>query len=134
MYKHLFRVILWLIGIMGVLALWIVNADVTVTHYTGSNISYTLNWNETFTWVWTITITDGVDTITILDRNLWATQAGTGCNYNSNWWTFCPVDPTYWYHFQWWNNHWFMLCGEVGCNTFPWWEKTWYYSFWTKYW
>ena len=107
MYKHLFRTALWLMGLMGTLAIWVVNAETTITHYTWSNISYTLNWNELFTWVWTITITDWTDTITILDRNLWAKKAWTGCK-DRNWWTVCAWwDDTYGYHFQRGNNYWF---------------------------
>lgn len=95
---------------MGMWSIWVVNAA-TVTHYTGSNISYVLNsWfdtQKTFTWVWTITIISWTDIITILDRNLWATAAGTGCE-DPNWKGLCKGwDSTYWYHFQWWNNYWF---------------------------
>ena len=82
------------------------NAAVTVTHNPNAWVSYTLNWNEHFT-AWIITITDWKDTITILDRNLWATAAWTGCE-DPNFWTACAGwDPTYWYHFQRWNNYWF---------------------------
>ena len=82
----------------------------TITHYTW-DISYTLNsWfntQKTFTWVGTITISNWIETITILDRNLWATAAGTGCDSTTNWNQYCPYDETYWYHFQRWNNYWF---------------------------
>jgi len=107
MKKNLLYTALWLMGLMGTLAIWVVSAETTITHYTWSNIEYRLNNNtEHFTWVWTITITSWTDTITILDRNLWATVAGTWCDYTTSWW-YCPYDETYWYHFQWWNNHWF---------------------------
>ena len=81
-----------------------VQDTVEVAHNPNAGVSYTLNWNENFT-AWTITITDWANTITMLDRNLWATAAGVGCkNSNSN----CPsTDSTYWYYFQWWNNYWF---------------------------
>lgn len=101
--KNFCYVVLWLFGIMGVLSMWVVNAATTITYYTGSNISYTLNWNELFTWVWTITITNWIDTITILDRNLWATTAWIWCQG-----TECESwDSAYWYLFQWGNNYWF---------------------------
>ena len=63
----------------------------------------------------TISICDpssnGTKCITMQDKNLWASEAWT--------WT-----SSYGYHFQWWNNHWF-LPGENGSDTFPWWESTW---------
>ncbi len=107
--KNFMYVILGFIGIVWILGIWTVDANATITHYTDSNISYTLNsWFATeklFTWVWTIVISDcesgqteDCTTITILDRNLWATVAGTG-------WM-----DSYWYHFQWWNNYWFKPC------------------------
>ena len=50
-------------------------------------------WNEFE--MWTITYTDTWwNSITILDRNLWAIERWTWVN-------------SYWYHFQWWNNYWF---------------------------
>ena len=121
--KNFIYVILEFIGIVRILGIWTVNAT-TITHYTGSNISYTLNsWFTTeklFTWVWTITISDceggqteDCTTITIFDRNLWATVAGTG-------WS-----DSYWYHFQWWNNYWFKPCISENCKDFPNGESTW---------
>ncbi len=59
------------------------------------DITYTdTNW-KVFTWIGTITFTVWDDTITILDRNLWATT-------NDTW-----NDDSLWYYFQWWNNYWF---------------------------
>ena len=106
MKKNLLYAALWLMGLMGTLAIWVVNAETIISHYTWSNIEYRLNdHTEHFTWVWTITITDWTDTITILDRNLWAKKAWTGCE-DSSWWTACAWwDDTYWYHFQRWNNY-----------------------------
>ena len=61
------------------------------------DITYTdTNW-KVFTWIWTITIRSWGETITILDRNLWATT-----NDISDTWS-------HWYYFQWWNNYWFSL-------------------------
>ena len=99
--KNLLYMALWFMGLVGGLVIWVVNAGTTITHYTGSDISYTLNWDELFTWVWTITITNWIDTITILDRNLWATVAGIWCQGSEceSW------DSTYWYLFQWGNNY-----------------------------
>lgn len=78
--------------------------DAAVVHNTW-NITYVdTNWKE-FTWIWTITFSDWEHTITMLDRNLWATVAWTWCD---NVWC---MDDSYWYLFQWWNNYWFSNTG-----------------------
>ena len=104
MSKQLFRTMLWAVWILVMVSMWVVNAqEVTAVHYTGSDIEYRLNNNtEHFTWVWTITITDWTDTITILDRNLWAIKAWTWCDFETNN-GYCAYDDTYGYHFQRWN-------------------------------
>ena len=51
-------------------------------------------------------------TITIMDRNIWATAAGTGCSDSDL--------STCWYHFQWWNNYWF--AHSWNWQIFPNWE------------
>ena len=71
-----------ILQILTVILSWIylncfVEAEVKIIYDTGVNISYYLNATENssweyFTWVWSITITDGDQAITILDRNLWA--------------------------------------------------------------
>ena len=70
-------------------------------------------WNEFE--MWTITYTDTWwDSITILDRNLWAIERWTWVN-------------SYWYHFQWWNNYWFqnditpkISSTKVDTNNYSW--------------
>ena len=61
----------------------------------------------------TISICDPNDStkcITMQDKHLWASEA----------WTWAS---SYWYHYQRWNNHWFLPCLESNwCETFPWWE------------
>lgn len=65
---------------------------VTITYDSGANITYIdTEWNE-FTGIWTITISNWIDNITMLDRNLWATTN----DINDTW--------SYWYYFQWWDN------------------------------
>ena len=127
-------------GIMGGLVAWEVNANASITHYTWSNISYSLNWNELFTWVGTITITYWTDKITILDRNLWATAAWIGCEDPNNiaWygWICKEGDRTYWYQFQWWNNYGFKGTGSIlsGAEKATWsgvYSNNWYY--WTTF-
>ena len=49
---------------------------------------------------WTITLDNWEESITIMDRNLWAETA----------WTW---EESYGYYFQWWNNHWFSLNSEI---------------------
>ena len=65
---------------------------------------------------WTITLTDWNDSIVIMDKNLWSEVAGTWEN-------------SYWYHYQWWNNHWFPLDDSI---------TTWYVLLsqeeWSHYW
>jgi len=79
------------------------------------------SWTEEFHHIWTdITICDpnnSTKCITIMDRNLWATKAGTTCSITDAW--ACG------YHFQWWNNHGFAPClsGNI-CYNFPWWETS----------
>ena len=49
---------------------------------------------------WTITLDNWEESITIMDKNLWADVA----------WTW---EESYWYYFQRWNNHWFQLNSEI---------------------
>ena len=49
---------------------------------------------------WTITLDNWEESITIMDRNLWAEIA----------WTW---EESYGYYFQWWNNHGFQLNSEI---------------------
>jgi len=100
---------------------WFVEAGIRIIYDTGVNISYYLNATENssweyFTWVWTITITDGDQAITILDRNLWAITNDI-TNIGS-----------YWYHFQRGNNWGFKLCSSNWCSNFLSWDygNTWY--------
>ena len=66
---------------------------------------------------WTITVysPDRSYWIVIQDKNLWATMTWHG-----------PTAATWsrWYHYQWWNNHWFESCYTNWCTDFPWGE-TW---------
>ena len=91
MHTHLIKSTLWLMGIMVTLAIWVVNAEPLVSEPYG-HIEYTLNGNENFeAQVITVTGDDGT-VITILDRNLWATGAGVGCEFDCT-----NEDSTYWY-------------------------------------
>ena len=133
----------------------------------------------------TLTICDPEDDtkcVTMMDRNLWATEAGTWCNIydyycsaglENEWFDnyencidictenrgdpigeceyYCTPEYkwyetveecqnnmaddfydcintnswTYWYHYQWWNNHGFAPCIDIkSCSTFPWWESS----------
>ena len=84
-----------------------VNEDITLYAKWVCAEGYIKNWNECLpvdTTQWTewynfnalnVTWSDGQVLFTIMDRNLWATQAWT--------WT----DSSYGYYYQWWNNYWF---------------------------
>ena len=75
---------------VGVLWFSKVNAESDFVHY------------ETIDGVDTITVCDVNDStkcITMMDRNLWATKAGTWCSATDTW--ACG------YHYQRWNNYWF---------------------------
>ena len=135
--KRLTYVVLWFLG-LNIISMWVVNAS--VVHYTGSNISFWLNsWTDAaqkFSWVWTITITDWTDTITMLDRNLWATEAWIGHDEGS--W----INPsTYWYHFQRWNNYGFrsdqvdinFKNSQVSGNLVNSWYMDWAFHWWYWY-
>ena len=68
-----------------------VNPDITMT-YADNVVTYVdAHWNEFEMWTITITDTTTSKSITMLDRNLWATD--------TKW------EDAYWYHFQWWNNY-----------------------------
>ena len=49
-------------------------APVPFIEYESGNITYVDTNGRVFSGIWTITITSGSDSITILDRNLWATE------------------------------------------------------------
>ena len=107
------RLLVWFLTLTLLWAAWMgsVNAETTITHYPDSNVEYTLNkWFTTesgFT-AWTITISDWETTITMLDRNLWASTSDT------------TSTGSYWYHFQRWNNYGFKPCSNGSwCSTFP---------------
>ena len=63
---------------------------------------YWENWNWEAVW------------ITIKAMNEWATVI----------WAKNVNTGSYWYHFQWWNNHGFESCYSNRWKTFPWWEWT----------
>lgn len=107
---------------------WSKNAEVTwmsaISYDSDANITYTdTEWNV-FTWIWIITITNWTSSISMLDRNLWATTN----DITKTW--------SYGYHFQWWNNYWFESCYISGCYWFPNDERTWStrVSWITRYW
>ena len=85
-----------------ILILWILNfTSASIVHNDDVTTYYDMEWNA-FP-VWSITVVnnrDSGDTITLLDRNLWATEY-----YNQN--LGSPNASSYWYFFQWWNNYWF---------------------------
>ena len=116
MKKNLFYTALWLMGLMGTLAIWVVNAETTISEPYG-HIDYKLNGNEDFE-AQVITITSWTDIITILDRNLWAKKAWTWCDYKTNWNAYCAYDDTYGYYFQRGNNYGFKPWCDLSWSTY----------------
>ena len=89
------------LAIVGTLLLWATSATSSYIHEVDGTISIcdpSSNWTKC---------------ITMQDKNLWASVA----------WTW---ESSYWYHFQRWNNHGFLPCDTHWCQTFPWWESTWW--------
>ena len=86
-------------------------------------------WVIVNTWIiynteeWTITLDNWEESITLMDRNLWAWMA----------WTW---EDSYWYYFQRWNNHGFQLNSEIETWTtlvsreesMQYWPNNWYDS------
>ena len=81
-----------------------------LTYNSKANISYIdTEWYE-FNGIWTITYSDQEwNSITMLDRNLWATKS----------WTW---EDSYWYYFWWWNNYWFKNGWDISNK----WKPNWY--------
>lgn len=84
---------------------------INMTHATSSYI-----YEKTVDGIETLTICDPNDTtacITMQDRNLWATTNDI------------TSDKSYWYHFQWWNNHGFKpwKVNTIDHVVFPNWES-----------
>jgi len=78
-----------------------------ISYNTNANITYIdTHWNE-FKNIWTITYSDNEwNSITMLDRNLWATES----------WLW---ENAYWYYFWFWNNYWFKEYWEINYNWNP---------------
>ena len=77
MYKHLFRAMLWLIGLMGTLSLWVVNAQSEpskdiVIEATATEANQTLTINKYFANAYTVSRCDGCETST-LSSDTWHT-------------------------------------------------------------
>ena len=112
---------LLLMGIMGTLLVWVVDAKsqvINITWFNGSTAwqliqSYTQNWDDLELYFlksdWT------TSHYTIMDRNMWATEP-----YNKNYNTTTINTASFWYHYQRWNNYGFEPCINTNtCNTFP---------------
>ena len=85
----------WVSALAEIWYVWAYAPDEIVTIYTSDkwNIKHNISKME-------LTLTkDNWDSITIMDRNLWATKY-----YNESWAT---ASEWYWNYFQWWNDYWF---------------------------
>ena len=109
----------------GAIFLWWTWSNGDVVHG-GVTIPAWSTWNKTYNAVWWdfedldayfISSTGNVSHYTMMDRNMWASEA-----YNGN--TSSPNTWSYGFHYQRWNNYGFESCYTEGCDTFPWWETT----------
>ena len=97
MTKNLFYTALWLMGLMGTLVIWVVNASNFVTTVPWLVVTWEQD-GQTFEY-WVLKFNDGSGhVIMLLDRNLWATMTWAWADANTG---------SYWFKYQWWNNHWF---------------------------
>jgi len=86
-------------AIAGTLLLWATSATSDYMHYQDGTISIC------------DPSSNGTKCITMQDKNLWATKAGTECSATDTW--ACGN------HFQWWNNYWFPIwCFEDYCEDY----------------
>ena len=121
MYKHLFRVVLWMIGVIGLMT-WITLAEYSqVINITWFDVDTPNQLIQSFTQkrddleLYFVSSTWSISHYTIMDRNMWATEVYNQDYNEPNTWSF-------WYYYQWWNNYWFESCYLSGCSSFPWWE------------
>jgi len=86
-----------------------VNANIYITKWSTWDRTYTaVWWNFEDIDVYFISDTWVVSYITLMDRNMWATEVYNWSSYSPNTWS-------YGFHYQWWNNNWF----QIWCWTDP---------------
>ena len=87
------------------------------------NITLYAKYAEFEDMVYTWIIDGDVVSITIMDRNFWATMTWAWLSANT---------ASYWYYYQWWNNHWFLpvwentVASKVN-NMSQYWPWNWFY-------
>ncbi len=98
--KQLFYTLLWLLGVGGVLSIWLVSAK----DYLGIAPWFVVTWSQdwqTFSY-WVLKFDDWSGHIfMLLDRNLWATTNDI------------TSSESYWYFYQRWNNYWFASTWDI---------------------
>ena len=119
MKKNLLYTVLWFMGLIGTLTIWVVKAEYSQV----INITWT-NWDiiQSFEQKWedleVYFLDDAwkVNHYTMMDRNMWATEI-----YNWDFSTWWINTWSFWYHYQWGNNYWFAPCIATweSCDTFP---------------
>ena len=128
--KYLFGAFWWFaIFKLAMLGLWAIG----VVHNTSNTYASNTDCWTQYWWAPTETRATGVayecdgniPVISIYSWNMWITMKAM-----NEWaiaiWTWCSATDTWacGYHYQRWNNHWF-LPGENNSAAFPWWESTW---------
>ena len=114
--KKFTYMVLWLIGTMGALLLWVANATTISYSLSGHEWTYYANDLE----LYFLTNTETVLHYTIMDRNLGASEV-YGWNWDS------PNTGSYGYYYKWWNNQWFTASDSafLSASTWTWveWEQ-----------
>ena len=118
MKKNLLYTVLWLMGIMGTLAIWVTKAEYSqVINITWFDVDTPNQLIQSFTQkrddleLYLVSNTWSISHYTIMDRNMWAEEVFNWDFDSYNTWSF-------WYQYQWWNNYWFEPCYENKCDTF----------------
>ena len=118
MKKHLLYTALWLLGLMGTLAIWVTKAEYSqVINITWFDVDTPNQLIQSFTQkrddleLYFVSYTWNISHYTIMDRNMWSEEVFNWDFDSYNTWSF-------WYQYQWWNNYWFEPCYENNCDTF----------------
>ena len=121
MKKNLLYTALWLMGLMGTLAIWAVNAGNHVTTVPWLVVTWEQD-GQIFEY-WVLKFDDGSGhIIMLLDRNLWATMTWAWTNANTG---------SYWFKYQRGNNYWFADgCWTNWCSDSVNENATWTFAIW----
>lgn len=114
---NLFKAVFLFLGIMGVLSVWVANAETISYSLSGHEWTYYANDLELYFLVNTET---SPHHYTIMDRNLGASEV-----YNQDW--EYQNEESYGYYYKWWNNQWFTANDSAFLSALTWtwveWEQ-----------